>query len=107
MFKSLSLLKQLLVVILGLAIMLVTVVMPVVDSNVHDIIKLNGQNVNNLSFIESEKFSDFCYYCSLNGYVALKGFEKIKLGQYLVSENNKTFIYDQYKFERRFKMYKI
>lgn len=38
MFKSLSLLKQLLVVILGLAIMLVTVVMPVVDSNVHDII---------------------------------------------------------------------
>lgn len=38
MFKSLSLLKQLLVVILGLAIMLVAVVMPVVDSNVHDII---------------------------------------------------------------------
>lgn len=76
-------------------------------SNVHDVIKLNGQNVNNLSFIESEKFSDFCYYCSLNGYVTLKGFEKIKLGQYLVNENNKTFIYDQYKFERRFKMYKI
>ena len=38
MFKSLSLLKQLLVVILGLAIMLVAVVMPAVDSNVHDII---------------------------------------------------------------------
>ena len=38
MFKSLSLLKQLLVVILGLAIMLVAVVMPVEDSNVHDII---------------------------------------------------------------------
>lgn len=38
MFKSFSLLKQLLVVILGLAIMLVAVVMPIVDSNVHDII---------------------------------------------------------------------
>lgn len=40
MFKSFLflLLKQLLVVILGLAIMLVAVVMPIVDSNVHDII---------------------------------------------------------------------
>lgn len=41
MFKSFSLLKQLLVVILGLAIMLVAVVMPIVDSNVHDIIDLS------------------------------------------------------------------
>lgn len=75
-------------------------------SNVYDVIRIDGQNVNNDSFIESEKFSDFCYYCKLDKYVKLKDSKIIRPGQYIVNEDNKTCIYNQYSFERLFKKIK-